>query len=302
LDGKAAAANGVYSSFVIHAYWAPGVAGFGDVTKDERTFYLDNIMGQKAGAAPADPEPTDAPNTPPSFDSSNVISLYSDAYTQAANIDNVSWDDSLFEEVNVVGNSILKVTGSNFIGMDLDTYLDAANMTHLHMDYWIATNYADGMVLNPKLSNHAAAAGETSAISITNVINSEAEVKNWQSKDFELTGDRNAIKQFLITQAGFAGIFYLDNVYLYVAGTANVDNNELLGLSMYPNPASDRLNISAKETIQNADIFNVLGKKVMSLDINKNSESIDVSNLTSGIYLVKYNVNGTTGTAKFVKQ
>jgi len=89
---------------------------------------------------------------------------------------------------------------------------------------------------------------------------------------------------------------------MYRAATASVNNNDLLGFSMYPNPAVNRLNISAKETIQNADIFNVLGKKVMSLDINKTSESIDVSNLTSGIYLVKYNVNGTTGTAKFVKQ
>ena len=302
LDGKAAAANGVYASFVIHAYWSSGVTGFGDVAKDERTFYIDNIMGPIAGEAPADPEPTDAPTTPPSFDSSNVISLYSEAYTQAANIDNVPWDDSVFEEVNVAGNSVLKVTGSNFIGMDLDTYLDASNMTHLHMDYWIATNYAEGMVLNPKLSNHAAQAGETSAISITNIINSEAQVKNWQSKDFELTGDRNALKQFLITQSGFAGIFYLDNVYLYVAGTANVDNNELLGFSMYPNPASDRLNISAKETIKNAQIFNILGKNVMSVNVNDTKASIDISNLASGIYLIKYDVNNTVGTSKFIKQ
>ncbi|WP_438978180.1 hypothetical protein, partial [Polaribacter sp.] len=78
------------------------------------------------------------------------------------------------------------VTGSNFIGMDLDTYLDATNMTHLHMDYWIATDHTAGMVLNPKLSNHAAQAGETSAIDISNIINSQAEVKNWQSKDFAL--------------------------------------------------------------------------------------------------------------------
>lgn len=302
-DGKAAAANGQYAAFVIHAYWAAGVAVFGDVSKDERTFYVDNISGTKAGAPPADPEPTDAPTTPPSFDTQNVISIYSEAYTAAATPSNVPWDDSVFEEVTIAGNKILKVTGSNFIGMDLDTYLDATSMTHLHMDYWIATDHAAGMVLNPKLSNHAAQAGETSAIDITNIINSQAEVKNWQSKDFALNaGARGSIKQFLITQAGFAGVFYVDNIYMYVAGTASVDNNALLGFSMYPNPANNVLNISAKETIKNADIFNVLGKKVMSVNINKANGSIDVSNLSSGIYLIKYNVNDKVGTAKFIKQ
>jgi hypothetical protein len=89
---------------------------------------------------------------------------------------------------------------------------------------------------------------------------------------------------------------------MYVAGTASVDNNALLGFSMYPNPANNVLNISAKETIKNADIFNVLGKKVMSVNINKANGSIDVSNLSSGIYLIKYNVNDKVGTAKFIKQ
>jgi hypothetical protein len=71
---------------------------------------------------------------------------------------------------------------------------------------------------------------------------------------------------------------------------------------MYPNPAANKLNISAKEIIQNAAVYNVLGKKVMSLEINKSSESIDISNLASGIYLIKYNVNDKVGTAKFIKQ
>lgn len=302
LDGKAAAANGQYASFVIHAYWASGATEFATVTKDTRTFYVDNITGPKAGAPPATPEPTDAPATPPSFAANNVMSLYSEAFTPAATISNVPWDDSIYEEVTIAGNKVLKVTGSNFLGMDLDTYINATAMTHLHMDYWIATDWSAGQVLNPKLSNHAAQAGETSAIDISNPINNQTEVKNWQSKDFALNGNREAIKQFLITVAGKTGVYYLDNVYMYVAGTASVDNNELLGFSMYPNPTNNRLNISAKETIKSAEVYSILGKKVMSVEVNSTSKSIDVSNLTNGVYLVKYNVNDKVGTAKFVKQ
>jgi hypothetical protein len=40
----------------------------------------------------------------------------------------------------------------------------------------------------------------------------------------------------------------------------------------------------------------------MSIEVNKNTESIDVSNLPSGVYLIRYNVDNAVGTAKFVKQ
>jgi len=88
---------------------------------------------------------------------------------------------------------------------------------------------------------------------------------------------------------------------MYIAGTASVEDN-LFNVSLYPNPASNRLNISAANTIKNAEIYNVLGKKVMNVTINKTSESIDISNLASGVYMIKYNIENTVGTAKFIKQ
>ena len=44
--------------------------------------------------------------------------------------------------------------------------------------------------------------------------------------------------------------------------TASIDKNNLLEISLYPNPAKGTLNISAKNTIESATIYNVLGKKV----------------------------------------
>ncbi|WP_343329581.1 T9SS type A sorting domain-containing protein [Polaribacter staleyi] len=96
--------------------------------------------------------------------------------------------------------------------------------------------------------------------------------------------------------------FYMDDLMLFNAATASVSNNTLLNVSMYPNPTSNSLNISAASTIKNATIYNILGKQVISLAINKNSESIDVSNLASGIYLIKYTVDNAVGTAKFIKE
>ena len=176
-------------------------------------------------------------------------------------------------------------------------------MTHFHMDYWVADDFAAGQVFNPKLSNHAASAGETGAKLYTVALGAE-DNKKWLSLDVELGTDfeRNNILQFLLTTSATVKVGYIDNIYMYRAATASVGNNELLNISMYPNPVSDRLNISAQSTIKSAAIYNLLGKKVMSLEINKNSESINVSGLASGMYLIKYSLDNAIGTAKFIKQ
>ena len=58
----------------------------------------------------------------------------------------------------------------------------------------------------------------------------------------------------------------------------------------------------AVKAIKEISIYNLLGKQVMSLEINKTSESIDVSNLSAGIYLVRYEMDNAIGTSKFIKQ
>ena len=249
-------------------------------------------------------EPIVGAPTPPARNAADVMSIYSEAYASVGLI-NVPWDDGDTSPTTVAGNELLMMEVGNFLGQTLGTPVDASNMTHFHMDYYVADEFADGQVFNSKLSNHEKASGEdgeSNALEF-NVALTASDVQTWKSIDVAL-GDakRGNIKEFLITVSNTVKLAYLDNIYLYRESTASVDNNALLGFSMYPNPASNRLNISAKEAIQNAAVYNVLGKKVMSLEINKSSESIDISNLASGIYLIKYNVNNKVGTAKFVKQ
>jgi len=74
-------------------------------------------------------------------------------------------------------------------------------------------------------------------------------------------------------------------------------SNEALGI--WPNPVAETLNLNAKD-LQQVDIFSIDGRQVMSL--NNGFESINVSQLTQGTYLLKgtYN-NGNTAIQKFVK-
>ena len=103
------------------------------------------------------------------------------------------------------------------------------------------------------------------------------------------------------------GIDFTPTVYPWtwpggeVLNTADVKDIELLEVVIYPNPASHMLNITAASTIKNIIIYNITGKKVMSLSINKNTDSIDISNLVSGIYLVNYQLDNASGVTKLIK-
>lgn len=70
---------------------------------------------------------------------------------------------------------------------------------------------------------------------------------------------------------------------------------------MYPNPANDVLTLSTQNTVNTVEIFNVLGKKVITMQVEDTSAEINVSNLNAGIYLIKYEINNSTSTKKFVK-
>lgn len=303
LDGQAAAANGVYTSFVIHAYWTSGQTGFGGVSKDERTFFVDNIKGPKSTVTPptSNPPSTAAP-TPPTRNDWDVISLYSGAYTDVASNFDAGWcGANSIEEIMVDGNPTMAYKGNACQGIVLDAGVDASAFTHLHVDIYIEDGTdLTSSVFNLKFVNQPGGA----ALEINlNVSSSPALVAGtWLSVDVavDLTSF-DGFKEFGVTSNLNNKVWY-DNLYAYRAATASVENNELLGFSMYPNPANNVLNISAKGTIQNADIYNVLGSKVRSYTVNKSSETLDVSNLSSGIYLVKYSVDGKVGTAKFVKQ
>ena len=265
------------------------------------TYLIDDISG---GTNVAPPTPADGPSTaapvPPAMNASDVISLYSDAYTDiATNFDQGWCGASSVEEVMVAGNATMAYLNNECQGIDFNAAIDASSFTNMHVDVYIDETDFVGKVFNVKFVR---ANGDALEVNFNDASSPSLSGGAWISIDVAV--DLSAftdLKQFGITNNNKNNSWY-DNLYFYKAATADVSDNELLNVSMYPNPTVDRLNISASNTIKNASIFNILGKKVMSLEINKNSESIDVSSLASGIYLIKYSIDNAIGTAKFIKQ
>jgi len=84
--------------------------------------------------------------------------------------------------------------------------------------------------------------------------------------------------------------------------TLGVDDNQIEGFTMYPNPANDVLNVRAQNEIQNVSIFNVLGQKVLEMAPNALSQEINIASLKSGIYIVNVISNEQKGSYRLIKQ
>lgn len=76
--------------------------------------------------------------------------------------------------------------------------------------------------------------------------------------------------------------------------------------SLYPNPATKTLNIQLPEIYKNnslVTIVNSLGQIISSKkNIGEGEQTLDISNLSSGIYFIKITNDDATTTKKFIKQ
>lgn len=86
-----------------------------------------------------------------------------------------------------------------------------------------------------------------------------------------------------------------------VASPLSVNEFNTLNFNVYPNPANDFLNISAADTINTVEIFNMLGQNIFSEVVNATSTQINISNLAAGNYVLKTSNTNSFGVKKFIK-
>ncbi|NND88540.1 MAG: T9SS type A sorting domain-containing protein [Flavobacteriaceae bacterium] len=81
----------------------------------------------------------------------------------------------------------------------------------------------------------------------------------------------------------------------------STDDFDLSGIQIYPNPTADILNFSMKDMVETSvAVIDTNGRVVMNTEISENN-SIDVSELRSGVYFVQFDIEGRTVHYKFAK-
>ncbi len=163
---------------------------------DNIYFYNDGTTGPMGPTAAA-PTPTQDPV--------DVISVFSDAYTNISGSDlNPDWGQAtMVTELLIDGNNTLRYSGLNYQGLQLGSPQDVTSMEFLHIDYWTANSSA--------LNAFLISGNSTEVAKVLSVPTS-----GWSSVDIPLS-DFSPVDLADIIQLKFDGNgnIYLDNIFFY---------------------------------------------------------------------------------------
>lgn len=99
--------------------------------------------------------------------------------------------------------------------------------------------------------------------------------------DFDADGDKD------VASVGFfnGSVDWYENRF----ETLSVPTNQFQEISFYPNPATSTLYFRSNsiDTFK-VDVYDILGKKVISSEVSMDNNALDISKLMSGLYIIKF--------------
>jgi hypothetical protein len=131
----------------------------------------------------------------------------------------------------------------------------------------------------------------TNNSSVTTVTDDSGNGNNGTLTNFALTG---AASNWASGSAVTTG-----NTCPLVLSSDNFAQNSLV---VYPNPTKGFINIQTLETVS-VEVYDMIGKLILSKQIENEFQNLDLTNFPTGIYLLKAtNTNGFTQTHKIIKE
>ena len=162
--------------------------------------------------------PTNAAPSPPRRNALDVISLFSNAYTDVAGTDwYPNWGQSTtVTDVNIVGNATKKYEFLNYQGVQFASPIDASGMSHLHVDIW-----------TPNCSAFEVFLINTGGAPVEQAVTLNPTLSGWNSYNIQLsqynTVNLSNIGQIKLVGTPFgSSTVYLDNFYFYKQTNAPV--------------------------------------------------------------------------------
>lgn len=132
-----------------------------------------------------------------------------------------------------------------------------------------------------------------------------------------LAGGSETFDSGLVTQNGHTFTFQFNNVgstnyncsvhALNMTGTISVtslsvNENTKTNVKIYPNPVVNKLNITSPNKITKVSIYNLVGKKIKSINSNAVNLEISTKELPKGVYLFKVESDVSKNIFKIIKK
>lgn len=129
----------------------------------------------------------------------------------------------------------------------------------------------------------------------------------WRTDYIDITG--YAGKDVIITFETYnksGNNLYLDNIWVYEGEEpVSIEEVNTDPITIFPNPTSNTITIDIGENNVNngtIEVFNLLGKIMLFKNVNTRLNTIDLSNYSNGIYIVKFTNESGNTIQKIIKQ
>lgn len=172
----------------------------------------------------------------------------------------------------------------------------------IHISWWVASydedfpdnSYEVWMSTEPGANSGAQIFSET--VSSATFVQRTLNVALYPGQDVYFTFVHNTNTASIETSYGLM----LDDIRIE-AGLGIDENTSHHGISVYPNPATEMLNVKA-EGFDHCTVVNALGQTVISEPIVNGELHLNISHLTNGVYFVRCSGDGTVETVKVIKK
>lgn len=111
-----------------------------------------------------------------------------------------------------------------------------------------------------------------------------------------------AIEMDAFVMGAFPGFGQALDFTLNISSDLSVKQLNKTEIALYPNPAKNKLTITATSAIKEVKIMNVLGQEVYSSKSLSQDATLDISTLTSGHYFVAITTTEGQQNLKFIKE
>ena len=88
----------------------------------------------------------------------------------------------------------------------------------------------------------------------------------------------------------------------YPDASLSVGSNSIEDFKYYPNPVVNTLTLEAKNTISSVSVYNIVGQEVKLVSPNSLNATINMNELSNGVYFVTITIDNAQKTIKVVKK
>ncbi|SDR87297.1 Carbohydrate binding domain-containing protein [Polaribacter sp. KT25b] len=249
----------VYANPGIYAIKVVAKGGAVDTTEYAADFEVTEILA-----------PIISASIPSTREDEDVISIFSDKYTDIADTDfNPNWSQStLYNVYDLNGDKMIQYSNLNYQGIDIGSEIDASSMEMLHIDIW--TTDATSIDIFP-LPNGVQPEDER-------FVTKTLVADQWNSFDIpmsEFTSQGLSVDKLKQFKFVGSGTIFIDNLYFYKQGSGVIFDDGLLTNGDFEN-GSDSWLIGVDDSTS-APVVTEGGNTYYSVDVTAAGNSYDVN-------------------------